>query len=132
MKRVAFFQWIRLFFLPLTPAFCGATNRRKTSYLVVSLLTNCKNNRERGRRPAWQGRLLSRKECCHATPHPPREVKTKLFSPPFYFWLLPQPCRCFKMKRGPLAGPIPATSPLPPIGFGGPLASRLRSVKMTV
>ena len=30
------------FFLPLTQAFRGATNRRKRSSLVVSLLTNCK------------------------------------------------------------------------------------------
>jgi hypothetical protein len=36
----------RFDFLPLTHAFCGATNRGKTSSLVVSLLTNCKNNRE--------------------------------------------------------------------------------------
>jgi hypothetical protein len=31
-----------LIFLPLTHAFCGATNRGKTCSLVVSLLTNCK------------------------------------------------------------------------------------------
>src|ERR1700720_3707609 len=30
-----------LFFLPLTQAFQSVTNRRKTSSLVVSLLTNC-------------------------------------------------------------------------------------------
>ena len=29
--------------------------------------------------------LLSRPGSCHATPHPPREVRTNLFSPPFYF-----------------------------------------------
>ena len=29
--------------------------------------------------------LLSRRRSCHATPHPPREVRTNLFSPPFYF-----------------------------------------------
>ena len=74
------------FFLPLTRAFRGATNRRKTSSLVVSLLTNCQvqSASEAAVLPGRAG-LLCRREPCHATPHPPREVRTNLFSPPFYF-----------------------------------------------
>src|SRR5260370_39243758 len=74
--------------------------------------------------------LLSREECCHATPHPPREVRTKLFSPPFYSWLFSQPCRCFKMKRG---LPCRCFAPLrlsPRLLSWTSLASLLGSVKM--
>ena len=58
-------------FLSLTGAFCSATNRRKTSSLVVSLLTNCiKVASEAADLPGRAG-LLSRQECCQATPHHP-------------------------------------------------------------
>src|SRR5260370_42605827 len=76
---------MRLLFLSFTRAFCSATNRRKTSSLVVSLLTNCRLQcGTEAADPPGRAGLLSRRGYCHATPHPPREVRTSLFSPPFY------------------------------------------------
>src|SRR5207302_1071038 len=107
-------------FLPLTLAFCGATNHRKTSFLVVSLLTNCKmqSASEAADLPGRAG-LLSRRRYCHATPHPPREVRTNLFSPPFYFYAQRRVGGCFNWV-GPPPGPH-AGKPPPLFAFPGPL-----------
>jgi len=41
--------------------------------------------REWGRRPAWQGRTAEPPRVLPCNTPPPREVRTNLFSPPFYF-----------------------------------------------
>jgi len=66
-------------FLPLTRAFCSATNRRKTSSLVVSLLTELQSViASGGRRPAWQGRPaeLPKALSCNTPPTPGGENET--------------------------------------------------------
>jgi len=60
------------FFLPLTRAFRGATNPRKTSSLVVSLLTNCKmqSASEAADLPGRAGLLSRRDLSCNTPPTP--------------------------------------------------------------
>jgi hypothetical protein len=69
------------YFLPLTRASHGAKNRRKTSSLVVSLLSNCHEQyaSEAADLPGRAG-LLSRQGYCQATPHHPGGENESVFT----------------------------------------------------